>query len=254
MKYIKILLITIFLFVQLGCISQKSSNVPIEKQEQLLVDIYNKFYENRHDYGSSFGEARDTILIRFREKFQEVLNVEEALHYSFPLLSKKVDTVSSEDKKLRIFSWDELNGGSSHIFNSLYQYNKGNTLAVGYLTDLSVSNQSIFLEISYYQIIGLDQNKYLVFGYGTHGGGQEFYTIRLLNFTDDVVSDCDQCFNGDDQLVFTKPRSAKVRPIFDNKSKTLRFPEFKEDEETGFLYKTNDTVVFEYKKGSFIKR
>ena len=45
-----------------------------------LTSIYKKFSDNRHDYGGKYGEARDTILIRFQNTLAETLKKKSFLN------------------------------------------------------------------------------------------------------------------------------------------------------------------------------
>jgi hypothetical protein len=47
------------------------------------------------------------------------------LKYDFPRLAGKMQIVTSEDGKLRSYSWDDQEGGSGRLFETVYQYLDG---------------------------------------------------------------------------------------------------------------------------------
>ncbi|MDH7446806.1 hypothetical protein [Aquimarina sp. 2201CG14-23] len=254
MKLTKIFSTIAFLSLQLGCISQQSKNVDFSVQDQLLANVYDKYYENRLDYGDSYGEARDTILIRFRETLLKVISDKESISHSFDSLNSKIKIIVSEDQKLRIFSWDELNGGTWHIYNSIFQYKENEMYSFGDLKIVQKTpNSSSYSDVAYVHIDKLSDTEYLLKGYGTHGGGQDFYVFRKITFKNNQARDCDRCFNGENQLLFIKPRADKTSPVFKSSSNTIELPEYKENENTGFLEKTGNTITHSYKNGNFIK-
>jgi hypothetical protein len=220
------------------------------KKDLELANIYDKFDKNRHDYGES---ARDTILNRFKTTLLKTLSNKEFANFPFDSLSKNIKIVTSKDKKLKIFSWDELSGGTRHNYNSAYQYNDKKKSYSGLLTSETGLNGNLFFDdIIHLKIFQLPETKYLVVGYGTHGAGREFYTFRLLSFIDNKIVDCTKCFDKKDRFVFIIPRGDKA-PIYDEKSKIILFSEYKEDEETGFLHKTGEVSKMKLIKNSFIK-
>jgi len=99
----------------------------------------------------------------------------------------------------------------------------------------------------------LEDNSYLIKGYGTHGDGQDFYIFRKLSFENNMIKDCSGCFNGKDQLLFIKPRTDKTSSMYQSSSKTITLPEYKENEDTGFLQKAGSTSTLQFKNGNFIK-
>ncbi len=253
-----ILYVTLFCLT-LGCQSQNGDASALVEKDMQLVNIYKKYNENRHDYGSQKGEARDTILNRFKETLIKTLSSEKAASYPFDSLSKTIKAIASKDKRLRVFSWDELNGGTRHIYNSAFQYDSGDKTYSGILSlnDNSDEGISHYTDVIHFEIEDVDKDLYLVKGYGTHGGGKDFYVYRLLSFKNGEVTDCSDCFDGEDRLVFVKSRGNKVSPKYNKDTKEITYPEMKpslhEGEETGFEKPTGKILKLKYKEGTFIK-
>ncbi len=254
-----IILYVILFCLTLGCQSQNGEAVLLHEKDLQLVEIYDKYSENRHDYGSKKGEARDTILNRFKETLLKTLSSDKAISFPFDSLSNTIKVIASKDKKLRIFSWDELNGGSWHIYNSAFQYDAEGKTHSGILSlNDSVNDELLhYTDVIHFEIEDVDKGLYLVKGYGTHGSGKDFYVYRLLSFEKGKVADCSSCFDGEDRLVFIKPRGDKVSPKYDKEKKEITYlemkPSFHDGEETGFERPTGKVLKLKYKEGAFIK-
>jgi len=226
-----------------------------------LTSIYKKFSDNRHDYGGKYGEARDTILIRFQNTLAETLRKESFLNVKYDSLSEYMRIISSEDDKLKIFSWDEFNGGTWHVYNSMYQYKVNNELAVGFLTIKTEDNYiTDNTEVYHYQIHLIDNDKYLAKAYGTHGSGKEFYMFRLLSYNDGVLKDCSGCFNGYDKFFYEITRgSDELIPQYNPETKEISYHELVEnyidgdlDSPSGFMDSTGKILKIKYENGAFI--
>ncbi|WP_103070928.1 hypothetical protein [Aquimarina sediminis] len=249
MKLIRLLIFVFFLGLQFSCVSQKTTNdIPVERADQMLGEIYNKYKENQHDYASEPGEARDTILNRFKKTLKTILDNPKFKEHDFEELNKKekIIVATSSDKKLKIISWDELNGGTWHVYNAMYRYVEGPRMYSGLLSD-----KKEYLDAYHFKIYDIDTGKYLVKSYGTHGSGKEFYTFRVLSFVDGQIQNCKSCFGGQDYFLLEKNRGDKVSSKYDPIHKTIQYPEYKEDEETGFLNLTGKTITLQYQDGIF---
>ncbi|ADV51110.1 hypothetical protein Celal_3863 [Cellulophaga algicola DSM 14237] len=229
--------------------------------DNYLTSIYKKFSDNRHDYGGNYGEARDTILIRFQNTLAETLRKESFLNVKYDSLSEYMRIIASEDDKLKIISWDEFNGGTWHVYNSMYQYKVNNELAVGFLTTKTDDQYSTdHTEVYHYQIQLIDKDKYLAKAYGTHGSGKEFYVFRLLSFRDGVLKDCDSCFNGDDKFIYEISRGHdELIPQYNSETKEIAYHELEEsyidgdlDSPSGFMKATGKILKLRYENGAFI--
>ncbi len=239
--------------------SQQS--IDVDSVDTHLTSIYKKFKDNRHDYGGKYGEARDSILIRFQNTLAETLTKESFWNVKYDSLSEHMKIITSKDDKLKIFSWDEFNGGTWHIYNSMYQYKVNNELAVGFLTtkteDHYITDNT---EVYHYQIYSIDNDKYLAKAYGTHGSGKEFYMFRLLSFRDGVLKDCDGCFNGDNKFMYEISRGHdELIPQYNPDTMEISYHELVEnyidgdlDSPSGFMDSTGKILKLRYKNGVFI--
>lgn len=99
MKY----LISLIILSVFSCQSQTEKVLSNNEIDLHLKNTYQKYHDNRHDYADIYGEARDTILIRFKEDLIEILKHDSYKKASFDSLSNYVNIISSNDKKLKIF-------------------------------------------------------------------------------------------------------------------------------------------------------
>ena len=249
-KIVKRAVLTILLvLIQQNSVAQNNEK---QLQDQRITAIYEKFSESRHS------EARDTILNRFKMLLLKSLANKLYAAFPFDSLANKITIISSKDKKLRIFSWNEFSGGTWHAYNSAYQLNLENSSYSGFLTSESDSiGTLLFDDIIHYKIQKIEKNQYLVKGYGTHGHGFDFYTFRLFSFKNGIVTDCDKCFDGKDRLVFNKPRAFDISSVYNLETQEISYPEMKtsyfEGEDSGFTEPSGKILKLKYKNGVFIK-
>lgn len=240
------------LFFSIICLSCKAQmNVDLIKSDIELSRIYQKFSENRHNY-----VGRDTILERFKKKMFSTLENSKSRTFKFDSLSQNLKIITSTDNNLRVFSWDELNGGSWHIYNSIYSYDDNLKKRVDFFKLKEDNTSNVLLtDASYYEIHHVEDRKYLIEGYGTHGGGEDFFVFRLVDFDVERI-DCKKCFEGENIFVFQKSRGLDLKPEYLIKEKSISFPvlvpvfdEF--GDETGRTKHTGQFKKLIYKNGVF---
>jgi len=241
-------------FFIIGCHSQNNGpkTLDISQKDIALKTLYDRFLENKHNY-----DVRDTILNSFHSQLLTVLSDESSHNYSFDQLSKSIKVLTSKDKKLKLFSWDEFNGGTWHIYNSYYQYVEEDKVIAGSLVidDIERSQKPFYYtDIDYFKLYQPDNDHYLALGYGTHGQGHEFYTMRLLSLVNGSLQDCKACFNGEDRLVLYKSRGTKGIIEYDTTSKTIKYPEQIEDKNISVMKPTGNTIILNYQEGVFVEQ
>lgn len=241
-------------FLITGCHAQNNTSnaIAFKKIDLELHQIYQEYYKNRKDYG----HEKDSLLPIFEKKLQTTLSKKEFFGMSFDSLtkSKQVTALTSNDKKLYIYSWDRFNMGTWKQYNSIYQYKNDNQLYTGFLSekDVTKGNYINFSDGFHFKIYDIDTNFYLVKGFGTHGHGHEFFTMRLLSFKNGKLQDCKHCFNGEDRLVLYKPKGRKDTIDYTPETKEIRYLEYKENDDTGFMKPTGKMITLSYKEGKFI--
>ncbi|UII28984.1 hypothetical protein LVD15_11310 [Fulvivirga maritima] len=225
-------------------------NLTTENPDSLLLNIYNRYYEQRHNYATDQSEGRDSIIQRFENELKTYLSQPKYAQLDFKALNSNpnIHIFTSDDQKLKIFSWDLLNAGSNHTYNNMFVWVKESEAITGSIKNNDNTSGSMYLKA--YQ---LPDNSYLSLAYGTNGGGTDYYTLQKLSWKNQHLYNCEACFDGEDKLTYTKPRSSESYPIYNATSKTISFPEYKKEEETGFLKPTGDTTILKYANGRFTK-
>ena len=168
--------------------------------------------------------------------------------YMFPKLGEEVKIISSLDKKLTVISWDWLNNGSQQIYESAYRYiNEEDKIITGFLSE-EATEDNPFASATYFNIEDLGDNGYLIQGYGTEGAGREHFIYRFLRGGQQVIQDCENCFDGQSLLVYEVPRGASNPMEYDTNASEITFPKYEENEDTGALQKT--ATIVRYKLGA----
>jgi len=231
--------IVVFLCVGLlfhSCHSQnKISTIDAcQSIDESLSILHNKMYETRHDDIA----AKDGAIQNFRTGLLSQLSSIESNGCYLDSLDERISIVGKPNDELRIFSWDEFNSGTWHNYHSAYQYKSNDQVNVGTLVIEDTENEMSFTDVIYFSKDEIASNQFLVQGYGTHGHGHDFFTMRLLSFKAEKLEDCHQCFDGEDRLTLYKARADKFTIDFDSVTKSISFPILKEDQEVGFMRAT----------------
>lgn len=240
------LLICFFMLSIIGNAQKSSKNV-----DRKLVKTYDKYVENQYDY-----QGRDTILNRFKIELKSALQNENLKNYFFSEWDEKRAIVVSKDSALTIISWDWENNGTFHRYESMYRFVNEDRIFTGFLfedqTGINEAKAAIYFEINQ-----LPDSSYLIKGWGTHGGGKEFFILRKLIFKNDMLKDCEACFEGNDYLFFEKSRGKDLEPKYNEETKTITYPEqvphLLDGEETGFSVPTGKMIKLKFENGNFVR-
>ena len=223
-----------------------------ESIEKELVRLYDQF--RAKSYG--FDDVSDSLRITFMENLLQTLQNNAFVHYPFDSLGTRITLTTSTDKKLRVFSWDNISGGTWHDYVALYQYADQGKVVTGKLHTGMETGTGDYTDAWYHKIYTIDSTspKYLVLGYGTHGGGHHFYIARLLEYKQGQLTDVEKAFGDKTYLSVIMPRHIKEEPIFNSEKKEIQFPEFVIDEETGFYQRSGKEMTLKYTAGKFVKK
>ncbi len=95
------------------------TNAQIEKE--LIASL--KEIEKYSTYGSGYDEEKLTETNdAFEKKLLKYTKAASTLTYKFGALGQLMHIATSDDGKLRIYSWDMENGGTMHYYARVYQY------------------------------------------------------------------------------------------------------------------------------------
>ena len=171
-----VLILVVFLSVNV-LFSQTSD---IQKMEYQLISKFKK-YQNS-DY-----EIRTSLRIGLRHEIETILSDSTSFEYPFDSLSKCITIIQSNNKAVRLFSWDELTGGTWHDMAVIVQF-KTSTQHVKTKwidSDICENPKGITDAIQYqiHDVVMNEQTRYLCFGSGTYGSGHHHSSILLFSIS-----------------------------------------------------------------------
>jgi len=214
-----------------------SQNKSMSNLEMELVREF-RSYRLANDYLRF--DSLKPILIK---KTIDLLSIQESMQFPFDSLAEYVKIISSIDGKFRVFSWDELTGGTMHDMAVIVQYRSKNGEVKTERIDGDIGDDSIgFTDAIQFQVHDILINKqpyYLCFGWGTYGSGLHHNTIMVFRITNDNVELCESCVTPNYSFL-QGPRSGDFDLQYD--------PELLEISFNDFLY---DISIGDYKKGSY---
>ncbi len=211
---------TLFGFIILSILLSNSLSGQIRPFEVKLIDEFEAMYEGTVE------ERYDSLGPKFKTSMEQVLTQEvPSMDYPFDSLGKKMKIITSKDQKLRVFSWDELTGGTWHQLDAFAQYvdNHGNIHFRQLDTDKEFTEGGhtdvIIYEIHQLLINGLWH--YLTLGWGTHGSGHHHAIVQIFRINGQQLIKCENCIDGNPELVVIGPRSEKLALFYDPENELI---------------------------------
>ena len=206
-----------------------------EAIEKELVGLYGKINENSTYSGNSDGELLEKSNEEFKQKLLKYTKITSTLKYKFSELVKKISISTSEDGKFRVYSWDRLDGGTMHFFETVYQfqgadgkvYSKSRELEEGdsgsfvqEICTVDTTSGAIYLACS--TSIGSTQDSYQnlrLFKVGKNDLNDDVKLIKTKSGLTDSVGFGYNFFS----VVDRKERPIKLI-LFDKKTQTFKIP------------------------------
>ena len=93
-----------------------------QKIEQELIKFYAKVNDNSGYKSDTDSELLEKANNDFKAKVLEYTKVASTLNHKFIKLGKEITITTSEDGKFRAYSWDRLDGGTMHFYETVYQF------------------------------------------------------------------------------------------------------------------------------------
>jgi hypothetical protein len=150
-----------------------------------IVDVYNQLDSFNDDYLEKLDEL-DGLLLQF---FQAEASLSFDMSTALPFSS----LVSSDDGKVRVFSWFTENGGQAWEYHALIQYKIGDGVLKAELTKMLFvgvrRNRWLYVpQIAYNSIGMLRQNTYCLFGGARSSSrGTVYYCYLAVELTDNSI-------------------------------------------------------------------
>jgi len=227
-----------------------SQNWDAEIIESKLITEFVNYYSS--DYDSRY----DVLLPQLRTKVENLLSNSISFECSFDSLAKYLKIIKSEDEKLRIFSWNNLTGGTFHQYDVFIQYKTNNDKIKTQWLDSIVDNQPEGLtEAIQFEIydIGINGNPYyLCFGRGTRGAGHHHNTILIFSIERDSIKFLPDLIDKKYQFL-QAPRGYDLNLKYDKKAEVISFNEFIHNDELNYFIPTDKIVKLKLENGKFTK-
>lgn len=222
-----------------------------QQEETQRQEFEDKMIRNYNDLVNANSHTRyDSIAPKFKEELRTLLLKQETFKYPFDSLRKYINIVSSSDKKLRLFSWDEMTGGTMHNMAVLAQYKDDmDNLYCESLDSDFYGDEIVITDIIYYEIndvIIQDIPHYIAFGWGTFGGGSHFKIVKVFKIDRYEISNDNKIFKTYDelhsQLYLSTSRGTKINLSYDYENQIIEFDEFRkpseyEEMEMGYMHR-----------------
>jgi len=217
-------------------------------ESKLIMEFQN--YRNS-DYDIVF----DSLRAKLRFQVEKILSDPRSYEYRFDSLSNYIKLIRSKDGKVRIFSWDELTGGTWHDMAVIVQFRDNNKINTQWIdSDISDEPNGLTdaIQFAIYDIQINEQPHYLCFGWGTYGSGHHHNSILIFSIENNSIKVCSTCIE-EEYVVILAPRTEKINLEYDNEKKIISFDEFSYDDEMGYFKRTGEKVKLKFEKGKFHK-
>ncbi len=237
-KYIFVLLlVSTNLFSQVNDIDsllKKLNDLQIKRLRNMSTDSRDSLFTEFNSYFLNLLKNEEFCMYKIDTSNHFILNSnslknDSSITLVYALINKVLYT-TSKDNKIRIFSYDNLDGGPWHTYQSFLQFETHNNHCKFHVLDTLSTDD---MEVGYYKIHKLkskDKSYYLLFGFGTQGGGFHHRIIKILKVENHDVSECFECYPDGKKIIILSNRSQEIGLNYDEFANEITFKEFKSDE------------------------
>lgn len=217
-------------------------------------------YQQKIRSKNIFSDQRETVFAAFDSTIQQIFAHPDVCDYPFDSLRQFISVVSSDDGKLRIFSWDNLGGGTYHTYTTYLEYHSEDGACKAWEIDIEpkryVDTIPIPVEVGFYRVAEVREGEkqyYLLFGAGTYGGGKKHAAIKVYTEENGMLVPCTSCYEGKSPLVIHSNRGQDCELMYDDKTRELSFKAFEFDDDIGFFTSTFEWVKYRFVDGKLRK-
>ncbi len=222
----------------------------IAKREAQIVHLRAAYLSVAFDYS----RRSDSLARCFQDSLLALLQNPASQRYAFPLLREKVGIQLSEDRLLRVVSFNYRLGGSNHETVAFAQYAFEDGIQILPLLDDSDDLEGGFTDSGYgkiYQFTTDSSRYYLLLGGGTHGAGHHHKIIRLFCHTEAGLAEVAKAFGKDRYLAVEAPRATDIALTFDPETRQIVQPVFRFDPDQGFFFPTDEIRIWHWTGAGF---
>ena len=237
-RHIAILILS---FMTMQLFAQKMT---VEQIERDLHNTYSNLVPHQPSDNAEWNSIKMKNII-FRNKIGKYTSMYPlTLTYKFDSLRKdNIYIVSSEDKLLRIYSWDTWLGGTMSNYENVFQYKSGNKVYSEVVCDTAKHEGSDYVPF-YSQIFTLktvDKTYYLAVYNGIYSGRDASQSIKIITLENQSLNDTIKLIKTKSGMAnsidvyfdFTSVVDRPERPIrlikYDSNQKTIYIPIVDED-------------------------
>ena len=200
MKYLVIIIL--ISLIQPSAFSQENSN--LSSLEKDLCNIQSSLYELRHTLNDNieddnfYTNSLDSLQHQFEKSLYKMLSLDSTYKYQFTEIQKKdCKVIKSSDNKLRVFTQNTFQGGSTPMFCSYIQYVSKNT---NHIQKINEYDDPGYEYNMIYSVGNNSHNLYLLSGITLIGNCYFSEILQAINFKDQAFIK-EKIFNTND--IFT---------------------------------------------------
>ena len=225
----------------------------LQKIDERLAAAFQKLLEADSD------TRFETLAPLFKKQLLSDLTNPVTFQGDLVKLKRYIVIQPSPDGRIKFYSWDDLTGGTWHHITAVAQFRsaEGN-IVVEPLNPEDEMETGAFTDCLIYEVNELcidGTRKYLTFGRGTHGSGNEHCILRVFEIAGEQLVQCDGCFGPDVDRAIEYPRVDGLDLVFNAEMGEITHDEFQWDETTGSRNRrTGRTVTLKLINGRFEKR
>ena len=203
--------------------------------EKELIGLYGKINDNSAYSGDSDSDLLEKANEDFKRKILQHTKSAPTLKYKFTELEKEISIVTSEDGRLRVYSWDRLDGGTMHFYETVYQYQGADGKVYSNSRNLEEGDSDSFVN-DVFTVDSKSGKIYLVCTTSIGSTQDSFQNLRLFKVTGNALNDAVKLIKTNSGLTdsigfgynFFSVVERPERPIklftFDKKTNTFKFP------------------------------
>jgi hypothetical protein len=235
-----------------------------QKIEQELIKLYAKVNDNSGYKSDSDSDLLAKANDDFKAKVLKYTKVASTLKYKFGELDKELTITTSEDGKFRAYSWDRLDGGTMHFFETVYQFQTKDGKVYSQAVQTEEGNAGGFVQNIFTAETKLG-NVYMVCSYAISSTQDRYEGVGLFRIDGNSLNDNVKLIKTKSGLTnsigfgynFFSVVDRKERPIdlifYDKKAKVLKIPIVVEDKEFGNGRVTDKFISYKFNGTYFVK-
>lgn len=178
-----------------------------------LEDELSYLYSNKYDIDPEKAFENSSTI---KAKFSHILSLKESFNYPFEkLIEQEISIINSNDKLVRIYSYDEYTGGTMHNNTTFVQFKNSKNKVSNAMLDSHASIKEI-------HEIKIGGNKYYMC-FGIAKTGTQSYLNEVLFFTvnDNGIEYCQNCIPNEYKFINSPSNSIIIE--YDKAQQMLMF-------------------------------